>query len=153
MMFRESQGELTPKLIDALYVEAMLLADEARAYFDQFSREDRDTLPPMLRVVFSCESLKVTTRLMHVIAWLLSRRASDAGEHEATIHRGEPQRLGHAVDSEASVLEQLPAAARTLIRQSEDLYLRVKRLDAQLIDSIELESPARRLQRQLAGAF
>ena len=65
------QSKVTAKVIDALYVEAMVLADDARAYFDTFSREDRDALGPVLRVAFSCESLKVTTRLMHIIAWLL----------------------------------------------------------------------------------
>ena len=30
---------MTDKLIDSLYLEAMVLADEARSYFDQFSRD------------------------------------------------------------------------------------------------------------------
>ena len=34
------QGQLTPKLVDALYVEAMVLADEARSYFDTSGRDD-----------------------------------------------------------------------------------------------------------------
>ena len=59
-------------LIDALYIEAMLLADEARSYFDEVGRAEREMLDPLVRVGFSCESLKVTTRLMHVIAWLLT---------------------------------------------------------------------------------
>jgi regulator of CtrA degradation len=66
---------LTSRLVDSLYVEAMLLADEVRAYFDEGGREEREALPPLLKVSFSCESLKVTTRLMHVIAWLLTQRA------------------------------------------------------------------------------
>src|SRR3954466_7205772 len=57
----------------------MLLADEARAYLDRQGRADRDSLEPIVRVSFSCESLKVTTRLMHVIAWLLTQRAVEAG--------------------------------------------------------------------------
>ena len=58
----------------------MLLADEARSYFEGRARVDRDALDPWMRVGFSCESLKVTTRLMHVIAWLLARRAVAEGE-------------------------------------------------------------------------
>ncbi|WP_342454590.1 DUF1465 family protein [Sphingomonas sp. H160509] len=68
------------RLIDALYSEAMLLADEARTYFDEAGRVEREALDPLIRVSFSCESLKVTTRLMHVIAWLLTQRAVQAGE-------------------------------------------------------------------------
>lgn len=56
------------RLVDSLYVEAMVLADEARGYFDQLGRDERDALEALSRVAFSCESLKVTTRLMHVIA-------------------------------------------------------------------------------------
>jgi regulator of CtrA degradation len=56
-----NRSRLAPKLIDSLYVEAMVLADEARAYFDQNGRGDRLGLEPILRVGFSCESLKVTT--------------------------------------------------------------------------------------------
>ena len=34
-------------LIDALYVEAMVLADEARSYFDDGGRLEREALAPM----------------------------------------------------------------------------------------------------------
>src|SRR3546814_17725730 len=56
------------KLLDSLYVEAMVMADEARAYFDQQGDRDREEMDIMLRVSFSCESLKVTPRLIHVIS-------------------------------------------------------------------------------------
>ena len=69
------QSRITPRLIDALYTEAMLLADEARAYFDEAGREERNALEPFARVGFACESLKVTTRIMHIVAWLLTQRA------------------------------------------------------------------------------
>ena len=69
----QSAPAVTTKLINALYIEAMVLADEARAYFDLHSRESRNQMTPLQRVGFSCESLKVTTRLMHVIAWLFYR--------------------------------------------------------------------------------
>src|ERR1700761_9232681 len=60
---------LNRKLVDSLYVEAMLLADEARSYFDVNGRAERDALPALYRIGFSCEALRVTTRLMHIIAW------------------------------------------------------------------------------------
>jgi hypothetical protein len=43
---------LTPKLVDSLYVEAMVLADEARSYFDVQAEEDRALLEPGVRVHF-----------------------------------------------------------------------------------------------------
>ena len=36
------EARITPRLVDALYTEAMLLADEARAYFDDAGRDERD---------------------------------------------------------------------------------------------------------------
>ena len=42
------------RLIDTLYVDAMVLADEARSYFDETGRLERELLDPMARVAFSC---------------------------------------------------------------------------------------------------
>src|SRR5688572_3028039 len=62
----EPEARITPRLVDSFYTEAMLLADEARAYFDDAGRDDRTNLDPFVRVSFACESLKVTTRIMHI---------------------------------------------------------------------------------------
>jgi regulator of CtrA degradation len=145
------QSKVTPKVIDALYVEAMVLADDARAYFDTFSREDRDALGPVLRVAFSCESLKVTTRLMHIIAWLLGQRSlsSPASGTNAT----PPSKLGGPTETDLALLPDLPEGARTRIEASLDLYARVERLDAELGNEDQSESPARALMDQLSRAF
>ncbi len=84
------------KLVDSLYVEAMLLADEARAYFDVLGRAERNSLEALSRVTFSCESLKVTTRLMHIIAWLLTQRAVQAGEITPVDALSPSRRLGRS---------------------------------------------------------
>src|SRR6185503_14613392 len=63
----QAEVRITSRLIDALYTEAMLLADEARSYFDDAGRDERATLEPFARVGFACESLKVTTRIMHIV--------------------------------------------------------------------------------------
>ena len=76
----EPEARITPRLIDGFYTEAMILADEARAYFDDLGRADRVVLDPFARVGFACESLKVTTRIMHIVAWLLTQRAVESGE-------------------------------------------------------------------------
>ena len=36
------EARITPRLVDSLYTEAMLLADEARAYFDMTGPSVRD---------------------------------------------------------------------------------------------------------------
>src|SRR3954468_11863221 len=120
---------ITPKLIAALYTESMLLADEARSYFDSAGREERDSLDPFARVGFSCESLKVTTRLMHVIAWLLTQRAVESGELSPAQARRPARRLGEAPESDEALLSSLPESALGLINASRELYARVERLD------------------------
>src|SRR3982751_4491846 len=122
----QAQARITSRLIDSLYTEAMLLADEARSYFDDAGREDRQSLEPFARVGFACESLKVTTRIMHIVAWLLTQRAVDSGEIRPGDGRRPERRLGHANESDPLVVEQLPEAAQRLIGASADLYSRIK---------------------------
>lgn len=141
-------SRITPRLVESLYTESMLLADEARTYFDG-SRADRDQLDPFVRVGFACESLKVTTRLMHIIAWLLTQRAVEVGELSQASGRRPERRLGHAGASDPAVVEQLPAAARALISSSIDLYERVKRLDDEQVSDQPVPSPARALMGRL----
>jgi regulator of CtrA degradation len=144
-----AEARLTPKLIDSLYMEAMLLADEARAYFDRHGREERDSLDPLLRVGFSCESLKVTTRLMHIIAWLLTQRAVHAGEISAAQARRPARRLGDAPASDEALLARLPESALALVNASRDLYARLQRLDDGPDSDEAQASPARSLMSRL----
>ena len=143
------QARITPRLIDSLYTEAMLLADEARAYFDEAGRDERNTLEPFARVGFACESLKVTTRIMHIVAWLLTQRAVESGEIHSADGRRPERRLGHATDSDALVVRQLPPTAQRLVTASADLYSRVARLDEGAIDAEPAPSPARALMGRL----
>ncbi len=154
-MLVDSQTALTRKLIDSLYVEAMVLADEARSYFDRISREERDHLDPVLRVAFSCESLKVTTRLMHIIAWLLTHRAVASGEMDPIAALSPNLRLNAMVQSDRAMVPRLPQDAIILIEASNELYDRVKRLDAKLISNENTNElgPVRDLMMRLETAF
>jgi regulator of CtrA degradation len=116
---------ITSRLVDGLYTEAMLLADEARSYFD--SDRARGIAPAEAAVAFSCESLKVTTRLMHIIAWLLNQKAIRAGEIRSD-DMASLESLGYAPATDNSWLDELPEEARALILASEDLYYRVQRV-------------------------
>ncbi|MDE2042040.1 MAG: DUF1465 family protein, partial [Alphaproteobacteria bacterium] len=116
---------LTRKLIDSLYVEAMVLADEARTYFEFDCIEERKALAPTPRVLFSCEAIKVSTRLMHIINWLLEARARIDAEMPPPLRE---------VEGRGRSILVLPAPAREIIIASENLYTRVRRLDIQLHD-------------------
>lgn len=149
----EPTTRLHRRLIDTFYVEAMVLADEARAYFDESGRVERESLIPMTRVAFSCESLKVTTRLMHVIAWLLTQRAVHAGELSPAQALEPSRRLGEAPVTDAGLLDSLPTQARALVSSSIDLHRRVARLDDAQASTMTTISPARSMLDRLATAF
>lgn len=143
---------LTRRVIDGHYVEAMVLADEARGYFDNAGRDDRSTLDPILRVSFACESLKVTTRLMHVIAWLLTQRGVEAGEIAAEAALSPSRRLGPNAESDAAVVAQLPPRARDIAVASADLFDRIARLDAAMAQGRD-GSPVHDMRARLSVAF
>jgi regulator of CtrA degradation len=129
----------------------MLLADEARSYFDEEGRAEREALSPDDRVAFSCESLRVTTRLMHVIAWLLTRRAVDAGEIDAVAALDPSRRLGPA--SPVALPGALPPRAAALVNASVSLHRRAAILDEAFATQEPPASPARSMLDRLAAAF
>jgi regulator of CtrA degradation len=138
---------MTRKLIDSLHVEVMVLSDEARSYFDGFGLADRIQLSPITRVIFSCEALKVTTRLMHSVAWLLSHRAQFGAVQDT---RRRLTSLGRATPTETSSITDLPEEAQRLILASVDLYTRIERLALSLNEPpSQAASPAFHLQQQL----
>lgn len=152
-MDSKAASRIHRRLIDALYVDAMLLADEARGYFDQLGRDDRETMDGLGRVAFSCESLKVTTRLMHVIAWLLTQRAVDAGELAPGEARAPSRRLGTAPETDEETVAAMPDQAASIIRTSIELHRRVARLDQSLDEPEPVSSPARSMFERLATSF
>lgn len=146
------QAQLAPRLVDALYSEALMLAAEARAYFDGAGRLERDSLPPPARVAFACESLRVTTRIMHIVAWLLTARAARSLGLDRLVERS-ACRLGKAASSDEAVICQMPAEARRLIVASSELYERVKRVEQLPLAQGPQPSPARALMGRLERDF
>ncbi len=125
---------LRRSLVESLYAEAMMLADDARDYFESAGMEHRPRLDPLVRIGYSCESLKTTTRLMHVIAWLLTQRAISAGEITEEEAGSHDRLLGDAVPSDPAICAELPDPARLLIASSEQLYKRTLRLQEQFLE-------------------
>ncbi|BAK65873.1 hypothetical protein SLG_11980 [Sphingobium sp. SYK-6] len=146
------------RLIDSLYVEAMVLADEARSFFDHRAEEHRAVLSQIDRVEFACESLKVTTRLMHIIAWLLTQRAIIHGELPESSRTDAHHRLGEAASTPAGMTARFSEEMAGLIGASEDLYQRVARLERQFVGRADgalpmPTGPARDLLTRLERAF
>lgn len=118
--------DISKPIIEALYCEALVLADDVRAAFDlappRCAEED------MVRIALSVEGLRTTTRMMHVLAWLLNHRAYFAGE------LSEFQLRRHGVlppdrPADPDQLAQLEPETRVLIAETEALHGRIARLD------------------------
>jgi regulator of CtrA degradation len=140
---------LSDRVAETLYTEALLLADETHAYYDMAGRAERARLEPRERVQFACEALKATTRLMHVIAWLATRRAIAAGELAEGDPRSPERKLGESAPSDTRVLGAMPTSARRLILAGIDLHERVGRVAAGIEAPIAAASPARALLQRL----
>lgn len=153
---KNAVAALTPRLLSALYTDALLLLDESRACFEAGEAGTLEPLSPVARVALACEGLRVTTRLMHVLAWLMSRRAHS---HELVgFDDGAPNMvaLGRADPTRPDQLHLLPEAARHIARNSMDLYARVRRMEdgtGQDIVTPVIASPARGLMQRLHQAF
>ncbi len=151
---------LTPYVVRSLYTEAMLLADETRTYFDMDWEEARKS-GVRDEVLFGCESLKVATRLMHCVAWLLNQKHAVETPESVALLDAARRPLGHSAPSNAEDLRRLPDEARILIAQSESLYNRLVRLHHKLEEHREramrqslAEPPVvRRLQDLLRASF
>ena len=146
-----SAHRIRRQVVEELYEETLLLADEARAAFDMRARDPGESGDDAGRIALSIEGLRTTTRLMNLLAWLLNQRAFFAGE----LSENQVKRCGSlAADRRADPVQMaaLELATRALIRESERLYARAERLDMQLRSDVE-SGPARELQDRLSSAF
>ena len=118
--------DISKPIIEALYCEALVLADEVRAAFDL--APSRCTEEDMVRIALSCEGLRTTTRMMHVLAWLLNHRAYFTGElSEFQLRRHGVLPPDRPADPEQ--LAKLEPETCSLIGDTVALHGRVARLD------------------------
>ncbi len=133
---------LNPRIIEALHIDALRLADQVRACFEQLRRktnpveprsandEDRAALQDDLaRVQLSCEALRATTRVMHCLAWLLNHRAFFAGELSELQLRRHGRLIANFPMSDPDIVADLPHEAQVCVHESERLYERIQRLE------------------------
>jgi len=147
MSLTPTQGAVVkPITIDQLYNEALALAEESRAYFAQYSKTDRAALEPIDRVVYTAESLRISTRLMHVISWTLVRKAVANGEisHEESLaskHQLDDVDLCRGSDPRA--LRKMPRSVVVLTHQSLKIFQRALRMQKQILAvDTDVQSPA-----------
>lgn len=133
--------------VENLYVEAMLLADEAHAAFAAQRDLGRAAGNAAVQIGLACESLKTTTRLMHVIAWLLHRRAMFAGDPGAGPNDS-AARIGPAVAADWDICAGFEDPVRRIISASERLFERIAAIEAGW-DAPQARAPVQQLLAQL----
>lgn len=148
---------LTPRLVETLYTEALVLSDEVREAFGLTGRLERVTADgECARRAHSAEGLRTTTRMMHCIAWLLNLRAFLKGELSETqlLRDGRlppdlpPPNADHQSAFKPQVLD--------LIARTQRFHERLQRLDAAWRASSQgsartLEALCARIERQLSN--
>jgi len=127
-------NSISRAIIEALYSEALSLAEEARAAFERSGAlGDVGTAAGGFasgeRIALSCEALRTTTRMMHALAWLLNHRAFFAGElseFQLRRHGGLP---GAQPVSEPAQLAMLDQPTARVVERSCAFYARIERID------------------------
>jgi regulator of CtrA degradation len=113
--------------------ETLALLVRARDYMSYAVPANQNGLLPAERLQISCEAMRLTARLSHVMAWLLAQKAVQAGEISpvaaAAAYRLSADDLCLLEDS-AERTVALPEGLRDLLDKSRALYVRVTRLDA-----------------------
>jgi regulator of CtrA degradation len=121
---------LNARILEGLYCEALVLAEEVRAAFSLSGRIERAGQDEDLaRVALSCVGLRTTTRMMHAIAWLLNHRAYLKGE----LSEFQLRRYGALACDERGTdstnFALLDEEVRELVEATEQFYARLLRLD------------------------
>lgn len=133
--------------VEALTIEAMVLADEAETYFAGAEDAIGDDLSPELKVAFACEAFRTAQRLKALVGWL-------ALDHD----QGHGDRNGHAATwrteaAPACDLKQLPPRARAIVAATHELCQRVAQLQRPPRLDASIASPARLLQERLQASI
>ena len=120
-------ADISATIVEELYCEALVLADDVRAAFDLSTPRDIGD-DDMVRLALSTEGLKTTTRVMHVLAWLLNQRAFYRGEMTAY----QLEKHGQLPPDRASdprQLDMLEIPTQLLILETQIMHARVARLE------------------------
>lgn len=124
----------TVAFFDSTFEEALALTRQARDYLTHREPADRLKMSPADRMAASCETMRLTSRLTQIMAWLLVQKAVHAGEMTREEAAAPEFRLaGREVCEET----RPPVDGATLqprlielLDTSLNLYQRVARLDA-----------------------
>jgi regulator of CtrA degradation len=114
------------------YDEALALLYEARAQVGAGDGSRYVGAPPVVQLIYTRESMRLTARLTQIITWLLIQKAVHAGELDRAEAARPEHRLGAwrlCTTHDEAAIATLPPALQGLMERSYRLYVRVARLD------------------------
>ncbi len=120
------------------YKETLAMVHEACNYIDGPGRRACNAMEETDSLYYTAETLRLTTRLTQLMAWMFVQRAVQNGEMTPEEAAKEQHRLGarHTCLSSSEPPEGvLPASLEDLLERSERLYRRVARLDDLLAEN------------------
>ena len=147
------------QVFTTLFRDGMALVEETASYLDGAGRTDCKKLERSATLVYSTESMRLTTRLMQLASWLLLHRAVKEGEMTLAQAQREKSkvRLAACEPGDATSIALLPAKLQELIARSVKLQAEVRRLDATMHAGppvrVALANPVERQLGLLKAAF
>ncbi|KHJ54708.1 hypothetical protein LA66_08975 [Aureimonas altamirensis] len=137
----------------SLFREGMALVDETATYLDGEGRRDSEILNRSGATLYAAESMRLTTRLMHLASWLLLQRAAIQGEMSAEQVAAEKAKVrldGTSAAQDSANFSELPETFLHLVRRTDRLEDRVRQLDAGLTGRTPLrEAPRNAVAEQI----
>ena len=115
-----------------LFRDGMALVEETATYLDGPGRAESKKLTRAAALAYATESMRLTTRLMQLASWLLLHRAVKEGEMSLAQANKEKTKvkLSTTDKHDPTSIELLPEKLRGLIERSQDLQVKVRRVDA-----------------------
>lgn len=148
---------------DVVFKEGMGLVERAANYLEGPGRAETKRLSSTANILYSSESMRLTTRLLDLASWLLIRRAYKEGELTELQAKRKRERVklqGPSRASHVTGYSDLPEGLRGLIDESYALHDRIVRLDSAMnvkVDQVASQPPPANpvgLQMErLRGAF
>lgn len=121
--------------LENTYDEAYSLLIEAREFMEHTVPEYRKRVTQLQRLMLTKETMRLTTRLTQIMAWLLTQKAVHLEQMTPNKAMQSAYRLGGqkvCLDLGDGDQEILPPQLRNLLNRSYDLYVRINRLDRQI---------------------
>lgn len=126
------------KVFSTLFAQGMELVEETATYLDNAGRKASKQLDREAAMTYAGVSMRLTTRLMQIASWLLVLRAVRDGEMDESEagddkYRLAPSELQNRQDVDC---DALPEALFELINDTDTLFARISRLDADLFGPV-----------------